>query len=128
MPRRHGHGGDPCVGQTLSLRLQLPEQPGTRQAPLTFDGPRRAIHDVCGFLDGQPRKETEFADAGLFRIDSRESLERDVDGKHVLGPGRLPSLLADDVERDARSGIAYRPNAASLGTSVQTAARPGGDF
>ena len=33
----------------------------------------------------QSREETEFDDAGLFRIASRESLERDIDGKYVLG-------------------------------------------
>ena len=59
-----------------------------------------------GFLDGQPREETEFDDAGLFRIDSRESLERDIDGKHVFGPGRLVRLLYYSVEPDARSPIA----------------------
>ena len=63
-------------------------EPGTRKAPVAFDGRRRELQDFRNLVGGQAAKEFQLDDPALARIDGAESVERLVQDEdvHLLSP------------------------------------------
>src|SRR5262249_42880848 len=73
----------PRLFRGASVPVQLPEQPGTGESPVTLGGRTGDAEYLGRFLEGASREDTEFHDLGLLRMLLFELIQCVVQGQQI---------------------------------------------
>jgi uncharacterized protein (TIGR03437 family) len=90
-----------CAGSGMAAPFaQFAVQPGLGKIPVTRDGARRNLQDLCYFIGIQPGKEPQLDDAALARVNRGQRMQRLIQRQQIgaVVPGNAVSCTERDVQ------------------------------